>query len=160
MQVGVALIYRSTWIVKRWIWDCVWWSSSTRTQSYYTTGKPSQRLSGPLSETRRHYLYTVQITLICIVLSLSLSLYRASIPHRVTFTVPSELQAHLEVIPKHGLVQAHSSFAAQLKFLPKPSIQVSPDCLKFCDEGTGAYNIPVEVLVAEQVSPSKITISW
>ena len=77
----------------------------------------------------------------------------------MTFAVPPELQTHLEVVPKHGLVQAHSSFAAQLKFLPKPSIQESPECLKFHDEereggGGGVYNMPVEVLVADQVSPS------
>ena len=70
----------------------------------------------------------------------------------MTFAVPPELQQHLEVVPRHGLVQAHSSFAAQLKFQPRSSIQESPDCLKFCDEEReGAYNIPVEVLVADQV---------
>ena len=74
----------------------------------------------------------------------------------MTFAVPPELQAHLEVVPKHGLVQGHASFAAQLKFLPKSFIQESPDCLKFCDEGTGTYKMPVEVLVAEQASPSRV----
>lgn len=83
----------------------------------------------------------------------SLSLYRASIPHHVTFAVPAELQQHLEVVPRHGLVQAHSSFAAQLKFQPQSSILESPDCLRFCDEGReGIYNMPVDVLVADQVS--------
>ena len=97
-------------------------------------------------------------TIVAYVLSLSLSLsplpYRGSIPHHVTFAVPPELQPHLEVVPKLGLVQAHASFAAQLKFLPKPSIQECADCLRFFDEGTGAYNIPVQVLIAEQASPN------
>ena len=96
-----------------------------------------------------------EATIVAYVLSLSLPLpYRGSIPHHVTFAVPPELQPHLEVVPKLGLVQARASFAAQLKFLPKSSIQECADCLRFFDEGTGAYNIPVKVLIAEQASPN------
>ena len=72
-------------------------------------------------------------------------------PLRVTFEVPPELQPHLEVVPKHGLVQGNSSFAAQLKFLPKSNILESSDCHKFLDEAMGTRKMPVQVLVADQV---------
>ena len=72
----------------------------------------------------------------------------------MTFEVPPELQPHLEVVPKHGLVQGQSSFAAQLKFLPQPSIMEHSNCLKFYSEDNGSYAMPVQVLVADQVSHS------
>ena len=73
-------------------------------------------------------------------------------PFRVTFEVAPELQPHLDVVPKHGLIQGQSSFAAQLKFLPGRSITESRDCLEYFDEARGAFTMPVKVLVADQAS--------
>ena len=71
----------------------------------------------------------------------------------MTFEVPPELQPHLEVVPKYGLIQGQSSFAAQLKFLPQSSILERSDCLKYFNESTESYSMPVLVVVADQASP-------
>ena len=85
-------------------------------------------------------------------LSLSLPSLRATTPFHVMFEVPPQLQPHLEVVPKHGLVQGQSAFAAQVKFLPKSSILESGDCRRFYDEAGGYYSMPVHIQVADQVS--------
>lgn len=78
---------------------------------------------------------------------------RSSTPHKITFNLPEELMEHLEVLPRHGVIQANSSFAAQLKFHPKQSIVA--DCQQYCStsggSGEGQVKIPVEITVADLV---------
>ena len=57
---------------------------------------------------------------------------RGHTPFRISFHIPSELRPYMEVLPQHGLVQASSSFNAQLKFLPRPGI--FSNCTKFFEE--------------------------
>ena len=38
---------------------------------------------------------------------------------KVTFEVCPEMRKHMEILPKTGVIQAHSSFNAHLKFLPR-----------------------------------------
>ncbi len=82
-------------------------------------------------------------------LHFSLSPSRASTALRVTFQVPSSLQPHLEVLPKHGVVQGESSYSAQLKFTPKASIMEWEGLTQ--EEGGGTLVMPVEVHVVDQV---------
>lgn len=44
---------------------------------------------------------------------------RASTALKLTFEVCPEIRKHMEILPKTGFIQAHSSFSAQLKFLPR-----------------------------------------
>ena len=68
----------------------------------------------------------------------------------MTFEVPLILKPHLEVQPKYGVIQGESSYAAQLKFIPKRSI-LDGSCEQFSVEG-GSLEMPVEVHVVNQVS--------
>ncbi|XP_062505240.1 cilia- and flagella-associated protein 74-like isoform X2 [Corticium candelabrum] len=81
---------------------------------------------------------------------------RSATALRVTFTVPPALRDHIEILPKHGLVQGESSFSAQLKFLPRRSI------LEVCSERlnvhTGKLDIPVTIQVADQTRPVFFTV--
>ena len=79
--------------------------------------------------------------------------FRSATSHRIRFVVPEPLLEHLEVLPKHGLLQADSCFAAQLKFQPQPSILT--DCQQYCS-ATGSTNetllvMPVQISVADLV---------
>ena len=58
---------------------------------------------------------------------------------------------HIEVLPKQGLIQANSSFAVQLKFLPKPTIMA--DYQQYCPTADSETHleIPVKILVADLV---------
>lgn len=78
--------------------------------------------------------------MLCILLS------RSATALRVTFSVPPSFQSHLEVLPKHGMVQGESSYSAQLKFTPRASIMEG-----LTGEG-GTLVMPVEVHVVDQVS--------
>ena len=69
---------------------------------------------------------------------------------RVSFNFPPELAPHMEILPRHGLVQGSSSFSAQLKFLPCPGIFT--DCAKFFDgPENDCLTVPTEVAVVDQV---------
>ena len=74
---------------------------------------------------------------------------RAGTALGLTFHVPEEAQGHLEVLPKHGMVQGGSKFTAQLKLLPKRSI--FSDCGNYVDLSSGVLEIPVRVSIANQV---------
>ena len=67
--------------------------------------------------------------------------------------VPEALQEHLEVLPEHGLMQASSCFAAQLKFHPHPGILT--DCHQYCSATSSSSEtvlmMPVEIIVTDLV---------
>lgn len=44
---------------------------------------------------------------------------RADAALKLTFEVCPEMRKHMEMVPKTGLIQAGSSFSAQLRFLPR-----------------------------------------
>lgn len=90
----------------------------------------------------------------------------------MTFQVPVDLQPHLEVLPKHGVVQADVPFSAQLKFRALPSLLEEPSALRYSHEdGTvRVWRLPLEVIVKgqsrsipftveAQVTPSDLTFS-
>ncbi|KAM9855197.1 cilia- and flagella-associated protein 74 [Aulostomus maculatus] len=74
----------------------------------------------------------------------------------LTFEVCLEMRKHIEILPKTGLIQAQSSFNAQLKFLPRCSL--SKDAEKYFDSDTGVLEVPMTVQVAGQVQPVRFTV--
>ena len=85
-------------------------------------------------------------------LALPLPLSRASTALQVTFQVPSDLQAYLEVLPKHGVVQGEESLAAQLKFKPLARLLEQDTMDKYYTPSDDLWRMPVNVGVAFQVS--------
>lgn len=81
---------------------------------------------------------------------------RATSALRIKFELPASLRDHVDVLPKNGVVQANSSFSAQLKFLPLSSI--FRDCGKYFSEGQ-LLRIPVRVRVADQTRCVPFTVS-
>lgn len=77
---------------------------------------------------------------------------RAPTALQVTFQVPSDLQPYLEVLPKHGVVQGESPFAAQLKFTPSKPLLEPPLQDIYHTPTDGLFRMPVQVGVASQVS--------
>ncbi|XP_019852101.1 PREDICTED: cilia- and flagella-associated protein 74-like isoform X2 [Amphimedon queenslandica] len=74
---------------------------------------------------------------------------------QATFSIPSLVSDHMEIIPKYGLVQGGSSFTAQLKFLPRPSLLTEESSELF--EG-GTLKVPISIIVAGQSSPVTFTV--
>ncbi|KAL5252786.1 hypothetical protein ACHWQZ_G015526 [Mnemiopsis leidyi] len=81
---------------------------------------------------------------------------RATSALRIKFEIPSLLRDHVDVLPQNGVVQANSSFSAQLKFIPLSSI--FKDCRKFFGEGQ-LLKIPIRVRVADQTRCVPFTVS-
>ncbi|XP_037629906.1 cilia- and flagella-associated protein 74 isoform X4 [Sebastes umbrosus] len=81
---------------------------------------------------------------------------RASSSFKLSFEVCPEMRKHMEVLPKTGFIQAQSSFHAQLKFLPRPSL--SKDAKQLFDRDTGVLEVPMTVQVAGQVKPVHFTV--
>uniref|UniRef100_A0A3Q3XH14 Uncharacterized protein n=1 Tax=Mola mola TaxID=94237 RepID=A0A3Q3XH14_MOLML len=75
---------------------------------------------------------------------------------KLTFEVCPEMRKHMEILPKAGVIQAHSSFNAHLKFLPRCSL--SKDAKTFFDRNTGVLEVPMTVQVAGQVKPVQFTV--
>ena len=73
---------------------------------------------------------------------------RSSLPLQINFSIPSELQKYMDILPKYGLVQAKSLFAAQLKFFPQKCI--FNEGTEFFDTGN-VLKVPVTVIVSKQV---------
>ena len=73
---------------------------------------------------------------------------RSVTPLHSTFIVPQPLSQYLEILPKHGLVQGESSFAAQLKFLPTKDLLATD----YVNPASGLLQAPVTVSVTGQVS--------
>ncbi|XP_039530895.1 cilia- and flagella-associated protein 74 isoform X1 [Pimephales promelas] len=80
---------------------------------------------------------------------------RASSALRLTFKVCKEMRNHMSILPKTGFIQAKSSFSAQLKFLPRPSLYA--DAKRFFNEETGVLEVPLTVQVPDQVKPVLFT---
>nr|XP_046252850.1 cilia- and flagella-associated protein 74 isoform X2 [Scatophagus argus] len=81
---------------------------------------------------------------------------RAGTALKLTFEVCPEMRKHMEILPKTGFIQAHSSFNAQLKFFPRCSL--AKDGKKFFDRDTGVLEVPMTVQVAGQVKPVHVTV--
>lgn len=81
---------------------------------------------------------------------------RATSALRIKFEIPAPLRDHVDVLPQNGVVQASSSFSAQLKFIPLPSI--FEDCKKFFSEGQ-LLKIPIRIRVADQTRCVPFTVS-
>ncbi|XP_048873042.1 cilia- and flagella-associated protein 74 isoform X2 [Brienomyrus brachyistius] len=81
---------------------------------------------------------------------------RASTALRLTFVVCKELKSHMQVLPKTGFLQAHSSFQAQLKF--KPRYSLAKDASEFFDCETGVLVAPVVIQVGGQARPVLLTV--
>ncbi|XP_068454495.1 cilia- and flagella-associated protein 74 isoform X2 [Clinocottus analis] len=81
---------------------------------------------------------------------------RARTALKLTFEVCPEMKRHMEILPKTGLVQAQSSFNAQLKFLPRSSL--SRDAKRLFDSDTGVLEVPVAVRVEGQVKLVHFTV--
>ena len=81
---------------------------------------------------------------------------RATSALRIKFEIPAPLREHVDVLPQNGVVQANSSFSAQLKFIPLPSIFES--CKKFFSDGQ-LLKIPIRIRVADQTRCVPFTVS-
>ena len=77
-------------------------------------------------------------------------LYRSTVPLQATFSVPPSLQNYMEILPRHGLVQADSSFAAQLKFFPQAAIFADGEMF-FKKDKPGFLQVPISIHVTGQV---------
>ena len=92
-------------------------------------------------EIMTYYIYLILLYFVC---------HRSSIALQATFNIPPSLGKYLEILPKHGLVQGESCFAAQLKFLPKNDIY--KECSKYINnEDPHLMEIPVNISVTGQV---------
>ncbi|XP_063677916.1 cilia- and flagella-associated protein 74-like [Bolinopsis microptera] len=81
---------------------------------------------------------------------------RATSALRIKFEIPTALRDHVDVLPQNGVVQANSSFSAQLKFIPLSSI--FKGCKKFFSEGQ-LLKIPIRIRVADQTRCVPFTVS-
>ncbi|XP_067872959.1 cilia- and flagella-associated protein 74 [Heterodontus francisci] len=81
---------------------------------------------------------------------------RASTALHLKFDVCRELRNHLELLPKSGYIQAHSSFSFQLKFLPRQSL--SEDAKKYFNAETKVLEAPMNIWVANQTKSVPFTV--
>ncbi|CAI5782811.1 Cilia and flagella associated protein 74 [Podarcis lilfordi] len=81
---------------------------------------------------------------------------RAKSALRLKFEVCKELANHMELLPKTGYIQAHSSFSVQLKFLPRHSLR--EDARKYFDVKTRVLEVPMTVMVSDQSKPVEFTV--
>ncbi|XP_048374425.1 cilia- and flagella-associated protein 74 isoform X2 [Sphaerodactylus townsendi] len=81
---------------------------------------------------------------------------RATSALRLKFDVCNELANHMELLPKTGYIQAHSSFSVQLKFLPKKSLP--EDAGKYFDKQTRVLEVPMTIVVSDQRKPVQFTV--
>ncbi|XP_069466272.1 cilia- and flagella-associated protein 74 isoform X2 [Ambystoma mexicanum] len=81
---------------------------------------------------------------------------RASTALSLKLDVCQELKHHMELLPRFGFIQAHSSFSVQLKFLPRPSI--ADEAGTYFDKETGVLELPMVISVADQIKPVLFTV--
>ncbi|XP_056278610.1 cilia- and flagella-associated protein 74 [Pseudoliparis swirei] len=81
---------------------------------------------------------------------------RAGAALKLTFEVCPEMRRHMEILPKTGVVEARSSFKAQLRFQPRKSLP--RDAERLFDSDTGVLEVPLVVRVAGQVKPVHFTV--
>ncbi|XP_072587126.1 cilia- and flagella-associated protein 74 isoform X9 [Vulpes vulpes] len=67
---------------------------------------------------------------------------------RLKFEVCKELREHVELLPETGYIQAQSSYAVQLKFLPRHSLP--EDAGKYFDKESRVLEAPMTIRVADQ----------
>uniref|UniRef100_A0A452T1J9 Cilia- and flagella-associated protein 74 n=1 Tax=Ursus maritimus TaxID=29073 RepID=A0A452T1J9_URSMA len=75
---------------------------------------------------------------------------------RLKFEVCKELREHIELLPETGYIQAHSSYAVQLKFLPRQSLP--EDAGKYFDKETRVLKAPMTIRVADQIKLVGFTV--
>ncbi|XP_075413892.1 cilia- and flagella-associated protein 74 [Tenrec ecaudatus] len=81
---------------------------------------------------------------------------RSKVALRLRFEVCKELQAHMELLPETGYIQAMSSYSVQLKFLPRHSLP--KDAEMYFDKETRVLEAPMTIWVADQVKPVEFTV--
>jgi len=79
---------------------------------------------------------------------------RANTGLKLVLQVPKYMKNHMEVLPKSGYIQAKSTFTAQLKFLPRKSLQ--HDAPKYFDHSLGVLQVPMKI----QVSQQRLTVGY
>ncbi|XP_072676155.1 cilia- and flagella-associated protein 74 isoform X2 [Canis lupus baileyi] len=75
---------------------------------------------------------------------------------RLKFEVCKELREHVELLPETGYIQAQSSYAVQLKFLPRHSLP--EDAGKYFDKESRVLEAPMTIQVADQIKPVGFTL--
>ncbi|XP_034875869.1 cilia- and flagella-associated protein 74 [Mirounga leonina] len=75
---------------------------------------------------------------------------------RLKFEVCKELREHMELLPETGYIQAQSSYAVQLKFLPRHSLP--EDAGKYFDKESRVLEAPMTIWVADQLKPVGFTV--
>ncbi|XP_047729020.1 cilia- and flagella-associated protein 74 isoform X3 [Prionailurus viverrinus] len=75
---------------------------------------------------------------------------------RLKFEVCEELRGHMELLPETGYIQAQSSCAVQLKFLPRQSLP--EDAGKYFDKESRVLEAPMTIRVADQIKPVGFTV--
>ncbi|ESO04753.1 hypothetical protein HELRODRAFT_172426 [Helobdella robusta] len=73
---------------------------------------------------------------------------------RVTFTFPTELANHMEVLPSTAIVQSSSSFKFFIKFLPRKML--ASDAPSYFDASTSVLRVPISVHVSDQTQPHEL----
>ncbi|XP_039940700.1 cilia- and flagella-associated protein 74 isoform X5 [Hirundo rustica] len=81
---------------------------------------------------------------------------RATTTLRLKFEVCRELSKHMELLPKTGYIQPHSSFSAQLKFLPRQSLP--EDAGSYFNAETGILEAPVTILIMDKAKKVNFTV--
>ena len=78
----------------------------------------------------------------------------------VSFSVPSELHAMVDIFPKTGYVQAKSLMQAHVKFQPDRDIMEDLSELEtpFYDPETGVIEVPITLNVADQARPLELYV--
>nr|XP_012420297.1 PREDICTED: cilia- and flagella-associated protein 74 [Odobenus rosmarus divergens] len=81
---------------------------------------------------------------------------RSKVALRLKFEVCKELREHMELLPETGYIQAQSSYAVQLKFLPRHSLP--EDAGKYFDKESRVLEAPMTIRVADQIKPVGFTV--
>ena len=72
------------------------------------------------------------------------------------FEVCKKLRNHLELLPKTGYIQPHSTFSAQLKYLPRK--RLATEAGQYFDAETGVLQAPMTIRVADQTRRVPFTV--
>jgi hypothetical protein len=83
---------------------------------------------------------------------------RSTVPLQATFTIPPVFKKHMEIVPKYGLVQSKSSFAAQLKFFPGKDIFHEGIDFFTNDIEPLTLQVPINIAISGQSSPVQFIV--
>ncbi|CAF1061820.1 unnamed protein product, partial [Didymodactylos carnosus] len=75
---------------------------------------------------------------------------RSNAALRVTIDLPSQLEKHIEIVPKTAYIQAKSSFSLQIKLMARQTL--TNDDTNYFDQSVNTLIIPLELKVADQVN--------